>query len=725
MVELLSPAGSYEGFLGAIHAGADAVYLAGNQYGARAYAHNFTEDEIIAAITYAHLFQRKVYLTVNTLVKEQELKELYTYLYPLYQAKLDGVIIQDMGVFQFVKRNFPDLELHCSTQMAITGKYGATHLQKMGASRIVVARELGLQEIHSIVQEVDVEIEMFVHGAMCYAYSGNCLFSSMIGGRSGNRGKCAQPCRLPYQLEHISEQEEYLLSLKDLCLLPQLQSVLETGVHSLKIEGRMKKPEYTAGVTAIYRKYIDAYYRNPHEKFVIYKKDLQLLRALYMRSELSLGYCNEHNSADMVTLAEPSYAGVSADVLGSIRKMYVQENFQIPIAMKVAVRVGQPIEVIITHDKYGSVTIAGEVVQEAQNHPLVREGVTKQFEKMGGTPYKLTELDISIEGNCFLSVKGMNEARRQAVEAMEERILEPYAGRNRMSNGVSHRKQAPCNIRENHAIDHQLHVGVLTLEQLKAVVHLPEISRLYVSSDLWKLSPQGSNYPMEYVRQDGNELYVALPYIVRKRSYPQLEYLANIIQEHYISGVLVRNMESLEWLETIGYTGKIILDSNVYSFNTESYDYYKEKGYEVFVPYELNQGELRQMPFAGESYYCYGKVPMMISANCVAKTKEMCQQGNSTFVSLIDRYNKKLPVYLNCNYCYNVIYNSVPLSLHQTLRTFVKKYRLQATINFTNETAEEVVHLIGFYKECLIEKRKNADEIGIAYTKGHLKRGVE
>ena len=238
-VELLAPAGNYEALTGAIAAGADAVYLGGDSFGARAYADNFTQEEICKGIQYAHVFQRKIYLTVNTLVKEKEFIRLYDFLLPFYETGLDGVIIQDLGVFTFIREHFPNLSLHVSTQMTVTGSYGAEFLKKEGASRIVPARELTLEEIKTIKKNVDIEIETFVHGAMCYCYSGQCLFSSILGGRSGNRGRCAQPCRLPYKVN--GGREEYPLSMKDMCTINILPELIEAGIDSFKIEGRMKK----------------------------------------------------------------------------------------------------------------------------------------------------------------------------------------------------------------------------------------------------------------------------------------------------------------------------------------------------------------------------------------------------------------------------------------------------------------------------------------------------
>ena len=305
-VELLAPAGNFACFRAAVNAGADAVYLGGEQYGARAYAGNFSGEEILDALRIAHVFGRKIYLTVNTLVKENELSNLVPYIQPLYEAGLDGVIVQDMGVLECLRGNFPDLALHASTQMTITGIYGAAYMKKLGVCRIVPARELSLDEIKEIKDTTGLEVECFVHGAMCYAYSGQCLFSSILGGRSGNRGRCAGPCRLPYTTDN--GRTLYPLSLKDMYTLSVLPELIQAGIDSFKIEGRMKSPEYVAGVTAMYRKYIDRYLANPDKPYKVAAKDEQLLRELYIRSDICTGYYQKHNDKSMVTLKEPGYS---------------------------------------------------------------------------------------------------------------------------------------------------------------------------------------------------------------------------------------------------------------------------------------------------------------------------------------------------------------------------------------------------------------------------------
>jgi len=309
-VEILSPAGSYDSLMAAIAAGADAVYIGGTKFGARAYADNLDEEMMLKVIDYVHLHGRKIYLTVNTLLKEQELqRELYEYLLPYYKCGIDAVIVQDLGVLKFVKEHFPDLPIHASTQMTITDVLGAKAMEKQGVERIVTSREMHLDEIKEISENTNVEIESFVHGALCYCYSGQCLYSSLIGGRSGNRGQCAQPCRLPYKVQG-ERDAKYVLSLKDICTLEYIPELIEAGIYSFKIEGRMKKPEYVALVTAMYRKYVDLYFKVGKKDFRVDPKDKEKLLDLYNRGGSHGGYYHTHNGKEMISLERPNHAGV-------------------------------------------------------------------------------------------------------------------------------------------------------------------------------------------------------------------------------------------------------------------------------------------------------------------------------------------------------------------------------------------------------------------------------
>lgn len=323
--EILAPAGSFECMKAAYQAGADAVYAGGAKFGARQTV-NFDKDELPEAIYYSHIRGKKFYLTVNTLLKEEELeKQLFDYLLPAYQAGLDAVIVQDLGVLLFIKKYFQELSIHVSTQMNVTGPFFAEELKRLGVTRIVTARELSLKEISDIYQKTGLEIECFIHGALCYSYSGQCLLSSMIGARSGNRGRCAQPCRLSYDVikenkSIILENEKYILSPKDLCTLKHIPDILEAGAYSLKIEGRMKKPEYVASTVAMYRKYVDLYLSGGRAGYQVEEEDIRLLKEIYNRGGFTDGYFHRHNGREMMSLYRPNHCGIKAMKLISFNK---------------------------------------------------------------------------------------------------------------------------------------------------------------------------------------------------------------------------------------------------------------------------------------------------------------------------------------------------------------------------------------------------------------------
>lgn len=313
-IEILAPAGNYECFHAAVTAGADAVYAGGPRFGARAYAENFTEEKLLQAIDYAHLHGRRFYLTVNTLLKDPEINGLYEYLAPLYLGGLDAVIVQDMGVFDLIRTYFPEMDIHVSTQMTVTAPEAAKFLKEKGAVRVVPARELSLHEIRQMKALTQMEIECFVHGALCYCYSGQCLMSSLIGGRSGNRGQCAQPCRLPYT---VNGDKKHWLSPKDICTLELIPDLIEAGIDSFKIEGRMKRPEYVAGVTSMYRKYTDLYLQKGRNGFAVSEADKEMLMDLYNRGGFSNGYYTQHNGRNMMSIQRPSHAGIAAVIVVS------------------------------------------------------------------------------------------------------------------------------------------------------------------------------------------------------------------------------------------------------------------------------------------------------------------------------------------------------------------------------------------------------------------------
>ena len=334
-IEILAPAGSYESMIAAMNAGCDAVYMGGSRFGARAFADNPEEDMLLKAINEAHLRDKKLYLTVNTLVKEYEMQSyLYDFLDKYYLAGLDAVIVQDVGVMNFIHKHFPDLQIHASTQTTLTMAEGAKLLKDKGVTRMVTARELSFKEIKNIRDNTDLEIETFVHGALCYCYSGQCLMSSMIGGRSGNRGRCAQPCRMPYQFysggdKVSSDKEAYLLSPKDINTVSLIPDLIDAGVDSFKIEGRMKSPEYAAGVSYIYRKYVDLYMEKGRESFQNllmgeeFNRDMLDLMDLYNRGGFSEGYGKTYHGKSMMSMVRPNHSGVNVGEVIGLEKGYV------------------------------------------------------------------------------------------------------------------------------------------------------------------------------------------------------------------------------------------------------------------------------------------------------------------------------------------------------------------------------------------------------------------
>lgn len=416
--ELLAPVGSIDALKGVINAGADAVYLAGKIFGARAYANNFDEDELIEAIEYCHLFKVKVYLTVNTLVKDNELNMLVPFLMPLYNKGLDAVIVQDLGVIKIIHDNFPLLDIHISTQQSATLGCFANALKQYNVTRIVPARELSLDEVISLKDNTGLEIECFIHGAMCYCYSGMCLFSSLIGGRSGNRGRCAQPCRLPYKASNTKEL--YPLSMRDMCTLPIIKDLIDSGIDSFKIEGRMKDRAYAAGVVSIYRKYIDGFYDGSITE--IEDKDINFLKSLYIRKNISCGYYFKHNGADMITLDSPSYNGSCESTIDYVNEHYLMKDPKLSISMEVTFIKNEPIRLICRYDSY-EVQAKGEVVQEALKQPISLEKLKEHITKTGDTPFEISEIKINMGDDGFLPVKSIKDIRRNALCELRDKIV--------------------------------------------------------------------------------------------------------------------------------------------------------------------------------------------------------------------------------------------------------------------------------------------------------------
>ncbi|GFI03323.1 putative protease YdcP [Lachnospiraceae bacterium] len=724
-VELLSPAGNFHALKGAIKAGADAVYLGGALYGARAYADNFTQDEICAGIHLAHVFGKKIYLTVNTLVKEKELDGLYPFLLPLYEAGLDGVIVQDLGAVRYIREYFPELTLHASTQMTITGSLGAAMVKKEGISRIVPARELSLEEIKKIKADIGVEIEAFIHGAMCYCYSGQCLFSSVLGGRSGNRGRCAQPCRLPYQTE--DKGQVYPLSMRDMCTIDLLPELIDAGIDSFKIEGRMKKPAYAAGVTAIYRKYIDLYNRDKEHYFVA-QEDREFLHALYLRSQTGDGYYHRHNGKEMITLHSPSYSETDVGLLSELEKTYIEGELCHHASAKVFLIPGQEARLFLKTEKQ-QVTCRGDLVQKAERQPLAKEKIEEQMKKSANTHIKITDIDVNVEGDVFLPVRSLNELRRKTISALEAELIR--------QNGLDYScRKAVVSEKKNHSISSHtksapsqkkvLHALVNTLGQLRAAckAHLPRIYLNYSLLEEESLAiMQLSKKNNTKIRQ---EFFIATPYIVREKDSKYLEKMDEVLLTGVFDGVLIRNLESFSFFDQKKRSVKMVIDTGLYVWNRESLKFWEGRAAESYLPLECNMHEWRELLETCPdrkmqiSAVVYGRFPMMITANCIRKTMGSCRHVPG-WGTIKDRYGKQFPVYMDCLCCYNVLYNSVPLSLHKVFTE--KNFPAECVrLDFTTEESEETLQIIHYFGDIFRTYREPSYK---EYTTGHYKRGVE
>lgn len=755
--EILAPAGSFESMKAAVAAGADAVYIGGNKFGARAYADNLDEDRMKEAIDYAHLHGCRIYMTVNTLVKEREMKELYSYLLPYYEQGLDAVIVQDMGVFSFVKRHFPDLDVHASTQMTVTGAPGAALIGRMGASRIVTARELSLEEIEEIYRETGAEIESFVHGALCYCYSGQCLFSSLIGGRSGNRGRCAQTCRLPFSVRRGKEllngkNEKYVLSLKDLCSLDILPDILEAGVFSLKIEGRMKSPRYTAGVVSIYRKYVDQYMKYGRKGYQVDPADRKTLLDLFDRGGQTEGYYREHNGRDMVVLKEkPAFREENRPLYDYLDKTYVNASLQEPVLGWARAAEGEELRLKLQTDSFGS-TIEAEVsggpVQTAKNQPMAAERIEKQLNKTGNTPFYFQSLQVETEGNCFIPVQELNELRRNAFEKLETQILsqfrrqEPSGHENGEGDGkkAQEGKLQKREILENGTEGEKkgreqavLHVSLEEPEGLETVLSFRQAA--VISIDAAGFPAESWKQTVLNCHERGKECLLLLPHIYRAEAKRYFDAHLRELSEAGFDGAVIRAWEEAELIarwrrEGVFFPKITVFDHGLYSFNSLSEEWMEQmlpgETIRFTAPLELNSRELEEKGIRGEELMVYGNIPMMVTAQCLKKTLEGCT-GRPELLWMKDRKGKDFPVKNHCRFCYNTIYNSSPLSLLADRSLIERLGPSVLRLSFTTEQPERIREVLKAFSEEFISgtEKGGAPELSGEFTRGHFKRGAE
>lgn len=792
--EILAPAGSLAAMEAAVKAGADAIYMGGTMFGARAYADNPKEDELVEAIHYVHFYNKKLYLTLNTLLKEEELDLVGDYLKPYYEAGLDGIIIQDPGVFSFVKNNFPGLALHASTQMNITGLASAKLLKEAGASRIVPARELSLAEISRIKEETGLEIETFVHGALCYCYSGRCLMSSILGGRSGNRGRCAQPCRLPYEVNG-NKKTPYVLSPKDLCTISLIPELTRAGIDSFKIEGRMKNPEYVASIVSVYRKYLDKFLQNPDKPYKVAEEDFQLLLEAYNRGGFTDGYYKNHNGPDMMSMERPNHRGIEAgkiekvkdgqiffhpgvdihkgDLLeieitdgesialtspsdckkgknftlkgrktGKLRngqiilrtgnswqKKQLADTILTPVKKrtingKAEFIIGQPARLTLETDG-NSYTQEGDMVLLAEGKPLTKEQVAKPLTQTGTSRFDFDTLSIELEEGAFLPMGAVKKLRREGLAAFQT-ILEKKEER-KFPDCNRWTRQQPDKKKTNvHETDiPKLRVSFEDIEKVSWVIHCPEIEGIYLP--LEDTSKDSRREILEKARAKDKKVYYALPRVFRNPQQQEYDRLWTEFEEEKPDGYLIRNLDELAWIrEKNPKDCEVILDHSIYAYNSEAvhvYDRILDREYTATLPLELNKKELSKVDYGKTEMVVYGRIPLMVSSQCVTKNTKGCVKSPG-YLTMTDRYQKKFYVRRHCRYCYNTVWNGVPLSLHGLQKELSGFSPSSLRFHVTVEKESEIKKMIQlFYDEW--NHLSLSSEMRGEFTRGHYKRGVE
>ena len=699
--ELLAPAGSLEIFKGVIESGADAVYVGGSMFGARAYANNFTEEELLEAIDFAHLRGVKVYLTVNTLIKNSEFSKLYDYLLPYYKRGLDAVIVQDIGVVKAIHEYFPSMEIHTSTQMTVTGADGVRFLSQFGVTRVVMAREVSLAEMKRIHEETGMELEAFVHGALCYSYSGQCLFSSILGGRSGNRGRCAQPCRLPYTVE--GKKDEYILSLKDMCGIKALDKLHDAGVYSLKIEGRMKQLEYACGVVKYYRSYIDS--MKP-----VTDADYDRIKALGNRCGFTDRYYFDHNGSDMVTYVKPNFVSNAAEPSPEKRKLSIEGEL--------VLREGEPGSLTV---KKGDVTYKASIepVSAALKAPLDKKAAIDRINKTGDTDFEFSHIKAQIGENVFVPNGALNKLRRDAISGLCDKLLKKYYRNDARYADMSRLTALPEHVVKSDAAhdeainDYTTICSCMTRAQLDTLIGYECFDVFYLDFDMYdrKTLIQQFADDVKSLTKRNKKVYLMLPTIFRADSSDYFVSIAKELDKVSFEGFVVKNYEELYLTENLFTGKKVILDHNMYTFNDVSKSAFFEHGVSGdTVPLELNSREIMHRNNIGSQMIVYGYYPLMTTANCVHKNTKGCDKKQK-LIYLKDRYNKSFAVCNNCKECYNTIYNSLPTMLTKNISKLKEAGIRSFRYSFTIETPKQIKAVM--------------DDKVAEYTNGHYKRGVE
>lgn len=675
MPEILAPAGGPEQLQAAVRSGADAVYLGTSTLNARRNAKNFNSEELLDAVRYCHAYGVKVYVTLNTLVADTELKEVENGLQTIANCGVDAVIVQDLAVADLVKKCCPTLPLHASTQMSIHNTAGAKQLEELGFRRIVTARELTLEEIRMIADSVSCEIEAFVHGAHCMSVSGMCYYSAMLGSRSGNRGLCAQPCRLDFVNPH---GRHFALSLKDMSLLAHLQDMEKAGVASFKIEGRMKRPEYVAAAVTACRAAANG---EPY--------DLETLKNVFSRSGFTDGYLTGKRDVSMFGFRTKDDVTAMPTVFGQLANLYRAERQNIAVTGRFEMKNGLPCQLTLS-DETHTVTATGDMPQTAINRPLDKESAFRSLAKLGGTPFYMTDLACELDEGLMLPASSLNAVRREAAQLLYDKRSEPVP-----HAFTPHEKEEKEILQKPAKPILRLH---FTNEE--QVFHIPDGAQIVLPMDVIDRNPG-------LIDRFGEKLFVQIPTVVWPADEEKTKAVLSRLAQNGIADAVCDNIGAVRMCEELGFTAHGGTGLNI--FNSESLSQYAKIGLaDACLSFECHDNQLYDMKNEiPVGILVYGRLPLMRLRACPMKGENGCAGCDGKQV-LTDRKGIEFPVLCEQKKL-SILYNSVPQYLGDQMlpqtdfvslvfTTETKEECRTATKSFMNEEYPPFKRTTGLYK---------------------------
>ncbi len=657
-IEVLSPVGSPESLMAAVRSGADAIYLGAKSFSARRNATNFDEDELLKTVEYCHKHQVKVYVTVNIILKEKEITEVIGLLEYLNDLKVDAIIIQDLAVARLANEFFPDLELHGSTQMSIQDPSALPILKRLNIKRVVVARELNKKQLHNFclqAKEYDIEVECFVHGALCMSVSGQCLLSAMIGSRSGNRGLCAQSCRLPFEVKNGTG---YDLSLKDSSIFQYVSELKEIGVSSLKIEGRMKRPEYIAIATKCCREAVDNNY--------VDEKLQRQLKDIFSRSGFTAGYYQNQLGKEMFGIRTKEDVLASQEVISEIREIYRSERQWVPLTFFFQAKENESM-LLTVKDKEKQVTVRGDKPLIAKNKPTDKNSLTASLSKLGGTCYFLESISFDIDDNLFIRNSEINKLRRQAIEKLEA-----------LNQKVSYRKN-------------EVSYKLVDKEHYLKDIYLRISKKEQIPADLTEI--KGVIVPINLnIEQIDDKIMVEIPRWINDTDY--IIKRLNYFKQRNIKKAYCNNLAAIELANSLDFEimgGNFLNVANSLACSVLE----KENLKAITVSAEIDLNEIQQIKTPlDKGIIAYGHLPLMLLINCPLKNGRDCancdQKGYIT-----DRLNYKFPI--RCNLQVAELLNHTPIYLADKMDDLANLDYL--ILYFTDESKDQVNLILQAYKD--------------------------